>query len=172
MPELGLQHWSVNPWNNDAACSSRALPCRRRSVSTPSLHLVSPTAINPDNRATRPPDSIYIVQDPHSPPGAGIYPSVVLMYEDCTFVWDRFNNGQPIGSWDNTGWCSSLRQSIALGYTHMAVVLVWLVWLIITVVRLGLRRRGGPGVGRAMMVSTGWLLSGWPVSAGEVGRPL
>lgn len=94
------------------------------------------------------------------------------MYEDCTFVWDRFNHGEPAGASDNSGWCTSLRQSMALGYTHMGILVVWLVWLAINVICLALRRRGGPGLGRAMMVSTGWLLSGWPVSAGEVGRPL
>lgn len=71
----------------------------------------------------------------------------------------------------NKAFCRSLRVSMGLGYSHMLVLTLWLAGLIGVAVLSGKRSMGGPGVGRTLQVSTGWLLSGWPISVAEKAKP-
>jgi hypothetical protein len=107
--------------------------------------------------------------------GVGLYSALTLSLTDCNEVWDQVNweTGQVDGSdpYSNQQYCDSLAVSIGLGCAHAALLVLWLVGLLGAAIFTGLKSRGGPGVGRTLQVSAGWLLSGWPISVAEKAKP-
>lgn len=104
--------------------------------------------------------------------GAGLYAALELQLADCNAEWDVFSGGAIINRVDNNHrWCNSLRQSIGINFSHAGSLCIWIIWIWVVVIRIS-REKGGPKVMRCLQVSTGWLLSGWPVSKGERAPPL
>lgn len=99
----------------------------------------------------------------------------MLSLTDCNETWDDvdWDRGQVTGGkpYTNQPWCDSLSRSASLGFAHASVLAIWLAGVLCAAIMTGLKSRGGPGVGRALQVSTGWLLSGWPISPAEKNKP-
>lgn len=93
---------------------------------------------------------------------------------DCNAEWENNWWTESMDSknpQNNKAFCRSLRISMGLGFGHMLILAMWLAGLIAAAVIAGKRSRGGPGIGRTLQVSTGWLLSGWPISVAEKAKP-